>query len=162
MYRKPWTNKERKFLSDNINVLTNFEISKELSRTEYAVATTIRRYKIQRDYMVAAKMRNPSGANSPQWKGGQVMANARFRASHKEELALCDIEYKMRYPERVHAGNAARYALKTGKIKKQPCKISGDTKNVVMHHDDYNKPYNVIFLSRSNHMILHLKAKRLC
>ena len=41
--------------------------------------------------------------------------------------------------------------LRRGKIKKHPCFICGD-KNSQMHHDNYNKPLEIIWFCRKHHM----------
>lgn len=48
----------------------------------------------------------------------------------------------------------ANVYLKRGKIKKEPCRICGDLKSQ-MHHEDYSKPTEVIWLCRKCHLELH-------
>ena len=43
-----------------------------------------------------------------------------------------------------------------GITKKKPCEICGDLK-VHAHHEDYNKPFNVIWLCKKHHAELHRK-----
>jgi len=53
--------------------------------------------------------------------------------------------------------NARAYAhvyRDRGKIKKENCKICGSP-NSQMHHEDYNKPLQVIWLCRKHHLELH-------
>ena len=61
-------------------------------------------------------------------------------------------------PERSRLrANARAYAnvyLKRGKLKKKPCERCG-TKNVQMHHDDYNQPLQVRWMCRQCHLRLH-------
>lgn len=59
-------------------------------------------------------------------------------------------------PEAKKKANARSYAnvyLRRGKIKKQTCKC-GDS-NSQMHHEDYDKPLEVIWLCRECHLDLH-------
>jgi hypothetical protein len=45
-------------------------------------------------------------------------------------------------------------AVKNGIVVKQPCSVCGETKSEA-HHEDYNKPYDVIWLCRYHHSALH-------
>ena len=47
-----------------------------------------------------------------------------------------------------------RDAIKSGKIKRQPCEICGDKKSDG-HHPDYKNPLEVIWLCRIHHAELH-------
>lgn len=44
--------------------------------------------------------------------------------------------------------------LRTGRIIKENCKKCGDS-NSQMHHPDYNKPIDIIWLCRPCHLQLH-------
>ena len=48
------------------------------------------------------------------------------------------------------------YAVRTGKIKKLPCKVCG-YEIVEAHHEDYSKPLEVIWLCREHHRIADIK-----
>ena len=52
----------------------------------------------------------------------------------------------------------ANKALKTGKIKKQPCRICGDLKSE-KHHSDYSKPLKVKWYCKKHHPKLKAKAE---
>lgn len=59
-----------------------------------------------------------------------------------------------------------RYAIKTGKIVKQPCEICGEIK-VEAHHSDYNKPLKVMWLCKEHHLSQHgrngiIKNHKIC
>ena len=47
-----------------------------------------------------------------------------------------------------------KYALSVGKIKKQPCMVCNNIK-VEGHHKDYSKPYDVTWLCRKHHYVIH-------
>ena len=51
----------------------------------------------------------------------------------------------------------ARVARKRGTLKAIPCQICGDPE-VEMHHHDYDKPLDVIWLCRSCHLEYHRYA----
>lgn len=73
--------------------------------------------------------------------------------------------WQLKYPERFKAHWQVRYAIKMGRLTKQPCVVCGNTL-VVAHHDDYSKPLEVIWYCRSHHREAHyadtsgLKAKK--
>ncbi len=42
-----------------------------------------------------------------------------------------------------------------GKIKKEPCVVCGEMEKVEAHHEDYDKPLEVIWYCRKHHIELH-------
>lgn len=49
--------------------------------------------------------------------------------------------------------------LRRGKLKKEPCEACESPKSQ-MHHEDYSKPLNVIWLCRRCHLALHARRGR--
>lgn len=49
----------------------------------------------------------------------------------------------------------AQKAVRAGKIKKQPCKCGKI--EVEMHHEDYNKPFEITWLCKMCHEDLHFE-----
>lgn len=49
-----------------------------------------------------------------------------------------------------------REAVKAGKVKKLPCRVCGDVKSEG-HHEDYSKPFDVIWLCKVHHAEVHPK-----
>ena len=62
-----------------------------------------------------------------------------------------------RVPEQHNARVMAQRALKIGTIKKEPCSVCGKERSE-MHHPDYSKPLDIIWLCRSHHQYLHSHA----
>ena len=60
------------------------------------------------------------------------------------------------WPEAHRCRSKLRSALLTNKIKKEPCKICGNP-NIVGHHEDYSKPYDVIWVCRKHHYQIHYR-----
>ena len=58
------------------------------------------------------------------------------------------------FPEKYKARGAVANALRSGRLKKQPCEICGD-ENVHGHHDDYSKPLDVRWLCPVHHREAH-------
>lgn len=48
-------------------------------------------------------------------------------------------------------------AVKKGVLKKQPCEVCG--KKAFAHHEDYNKPLEVIWFCNKHHMEYHRNRK---
>jgi hypothetical protein len=71
-----------------------------------------------------------------------------------------ELNSKLRYPEKQKARRLLQEAVRQRKIKKQNCKVCG-SKITQAHHEDYFKPYDVVWLCRTHHAeadkILRLK-----
>ena len=52
------------------------------------------------------------------------------------------------------------YAILTGKLVRQPCERCGTAQHVVAHHEDYNKPLDVVWLCKHHHKERHLEIDR--
>lgn len=63
-------------------------------------------------------------------------------------------------PKKYKAHSIVNEALKTGKLKKpNKCSNCNQEKNVQAHHEDYNKPLEIIWLCVSCHSQLHKQKK---
>lgn len=75
-----------------------------------------------------------------------------------------DTEYEKRYlstPEgkaKKKARSAVSYALRRGKIERQPCGVDGCTRKAQAHHQDYNKPLEIEWLCQVHHAEKHSKG----
>lgn len=67
-------------------------------------------------------------------------------------------EYKKRNPEKIKARYAISNGLKKGTVIKSPCMVCGEVKSEA-HHEDYNKPFEVIWLC-AKHYSEHEKRKK--
>lgn len=54
--------------------------------------------------------------------------------------------------------SALNYAVKTGKLVRQPCEVCGKVRTDG-HHPDYNKPLSVQWLCRKHHLELHVASR---
>lgn len=54
-----------------------------------------------------------------------------------------------------HAHSAVSYAIRTGRIVKQPCQMCGTEIGIHAHHDDYTKPLDVMWLCVVHHKARH-------
>ena len=59
------------------------------------------------------------------------------------------------------ARKAVYYAIKTGKLVRQPCQVCGDPKTEA-HHEDYSRKLDVTWVCRKHHGFVHRKDLVLC
>jgi hypothetical protein len=74
------------------------------------------------------------------------------RNMHKQS----SYKYTREHPERRSARNKARRALLTGKIQKMPCETCGKEESQ-MHHPDYSRPLDIMWLCKLCHEEWHKK-----
>jgi len=55
------------------------------------------------------------------------------------------------YNSRSRVYHSVASALKSGKLVKGPCQICGIKENIEAHHEDYNKPLDVIWVCPLHH-----------
>ena len=87
------------------------------------------------------------------------------RQRRKNNKGLKTKEYRIycdKNPEKVKAHRILREAVRTGKIKRLPCKVCGENRKyrVHAHHDDYSKPLSVKWLCGVHHKIAHSVAPK--
>lgn len=63
--------------------------------------------------------------------------------------------WRKRNPKSYLAHLLVRNVLRIGVLERQPCVVCGALK-VDAHHEDYDKPYDVVWLCRKHHRALHL------
>lgn len=59
-------------------------------------------------------------------------------------------------PEKNAARILLQAAVRSGKVKREPCEVCGNGKSDG-HHSDYTKPLKVKWLCRKHHMEIHRK-----
>jgi len=83
--------------------------------------------------------------------------------SRSEEGRRRAAEDRKKHPDRYHARYLANVARRKGILIPQPCEICGSIDHLEMHHDDYSKPLEVMWLCRpchrkkDNSIKMHLK-----
>lgn len=84
----------------------------------------------------------------------RVRAADRKRYKRPKELARLTANTKRwreENPEKWEAQKKVAYAIKTGKLVKQPCEKCNTNHRVHAHHDDYSKPLAVRWLCPLHH-----------
>ena len=74
--------------------------------------------------------------------------------AHHKKFWLADNKLK------VKAHRDVSYAVKTGKLIRQPCERCGTAEHVVAHHEDYSKPLDVVWLCKHHHKERHLEIDK--
>lgn len=98
--------------------------------------------------------------HEPKERARRLAKNRKYSATYvrpaltKEELREKELKHRLRNPEKCKARAAFKWAVKSGKITRQPCEVCGAPKGEG-HHDDYSKPFEVQWLCRKHHMELH-------
>lgn len=77
------------------------------------------------------------------------------KAAHQRALA----KQRILAPYKDMARQAVSYALRTGRIVRQPCRDCGSIK-AEAHHSDYSKPLDVIWLCNKHHHDEHERIKK--
>jgi len=85
-----------------------------------------------------------SGENNPNWRNGR--SSDPYNSYVKS--------YKQKNPLKIKAHNLINTEIRSGRIKRLPCQECGALK-VDAHHEDYFKPYDIIWLCRSHHNARH-------
>ena len=80
-----------------------------------------------------------------------------YYQQHKKEAKEYNRRYRKNNREKKTAHDRVKYALRTGKIKKQPCACG--CKEVEAHHGDYSRPLEVEWICVPCHNKLHSGRK---
>lgn len=91
-------------------------------------------------------MRDQSGSNNPNWKGGITGTAPYYRANKAA--------YRRSHREKHLAHKAVQTAVARGKMIRQACQVCG-VKNAHAHHRDYSKPLDVEWLCKTHHEETH-------
>lgn len=81
------------------------------------------------------------------------------RKCHAEHMRLTRPKYSelsIETKEKIKIRSRTRAAIKGGAIQKQPCVICGKTPTEA-HHEDYGRPFNVVWLCKKHHAKIHTK-----
>ena len=90
----------------------------------------------------------------------KALYQRQYRAANREKIAARAKEYSRQHKIECHVQGRTSYAIKRGKLIRQPCEMCGATENIVAHHDDYSKPLDVHWLCATHHKRLHAEHKR--
>jgi hypothetical protein len=77
-----------------------------------------------------------------------------WRAAHPGYGTARKRDWWNKNKDRLKVRNTVRYAMKAGKLVRQPCVICGEPKTHG-HHTDYSKPLDVVWLCQPHHVEVH-------
>lgn len=87
------------------------------------------------------------GVRNPRWLGGVSNDNMRYRRRAREK-----------WPTHESARRKVAYAVKYGHLEKRPCVECGNPDSNG-HHEDYDRPLDVVWLCRGCHDAEHARIK---
>jgi hypothetical protein len=82
-----------------------------------------------------------------------------LRVKRREYLERTGNKWRFNYPEHVLARHLVKNAIRSGKLVRQPCWCGGKGE---AHHEDYTKPYQIVWLCRQHHAEAHRKSEQIC
>lgn len=118
-------------------------------------------YRIRhRKYNAKYRAKDPErqNARSRAWSLAHPEVKRNHYKNNKQKYIDRAKEYDKQHPLEKKVRGKLYRAVKTGKIKKQPCEVCGNPK-ADAHHDDYNSPLEVRWLCRSHHAEWHAHNK---
>jgi hypothetical protein len=68
-------------------------------------------------------------------------------------------EYRKRNREKMAAQRKVAYHVQRGNMTPKPCNVCGTTVHVHAHHEDYNRPLDVIWLCAEHHKAAHMEEE---
>ncbi|MCK5610798.1 hypothetical protein KAR91_53490 [Candidatus Pacearchaeota archaeon] len=73
----------------------------------------------------------------------------------KQSRSVSKAKYRAKYPQKDKAHSAISRGILAGKIIRQPCQKCGSNENIQAHHEDYDKPLDVMWLCIKHHSDIH-------
>jgi hypothetical protein len=123
-------------------------------RCKACVAEYMRDYHKRNREHIIAKVEAWVKANPEQARKLKREATRRFRQTERGQQYMRE---QRREPHVDRAYTAVYRALKSGRLKKEPCEVCGAEKSQA-HHDDYSKPLEVRWLCAVHHKALHMEV----
>ena len=81
-----------------------------------------------------------------------------YYLKHREKYLEYHKQLDIEYPLKRRCRNIVRTAIENGKLKRgccEDCNISPEQEKIYGHHEDYNKPLEVVWLCQLCHMRRH-------
>ena len=98
--------------------------------------------------------------SSPENKEKAIEYNREYSKQNREIKNAHAKTQRQRYPEKESARNKLKRAVRLGRIlRPEICSICNTTpKRIEGHHEDYSKPFDVVWLCSPCHRKLHLRS----
>ncbi len=95
---------------------------------------------------------------TPKRLKAMLKASRNWKSENLDRHAELAREYRKRHPEKIIAQNRLNYAIRKGRVVRQPCEVCGSTEGIIhAHHRTYKKEdwYNVRWLCFVCHKLEH-------
>ena len=91
----------------------------------------------------------------------RVAARKEYQSTRggKEAVARGRKKYTAKNPHKRKASHVVNNAVRGGKLLKLPCEVCGSTVRIHGHHDDYEKPLEVVWLCAAHHSQRHKQLR---
>jgi hypothetical protein len=131
VYRKIWAER-------------NIEYLRHIKRVDYC---------LKREHY--NELNNVRRKNSPDGRKEETRLR---QIRHGDQIRQYSRDYKVRHKKQYQAAAKVQSALRSGKLTKpERCAICSSPMNLRAHHNDYDKPLDVLWICESCHRILHNK-----
>ena len=89
----------------------------------------------------------------------RIKARVEYQKNNPDKFRAYKKKWELNNPEKRNATITVNNHKRDGKLISKPCLICGD-KNVQAHHEDYNKPLEIIWLCDKHHKELHKNRRK--
>ena len=82
-----------------------------------------------------------------------------YYLKHRPEYLERNRQERIKYPLKIQSRHELNHAIEGGELKRGRCEDCGktpDQEKIYGHHEDYNKPLDIVWLCSSCHMRRHL------
>lgn len=96
----------------------------------------------------------------PEKRAAMQSAGRSWKSANLGQHAALARAYRRRHPEKIVAQNRLNYAVRTGRVQRQPCEACGQAERVHAHHQSYRPEdwLNVRWLCFACHAREHTQA----
>lgn len=83
----------------------------------------------------------------------------RYQRENPDKVREQTKRYRAQNPMKRRAHRKVEVEIRAGRLTGKPCEVCGNQKSQA-HHDDYNKPLDLIWLCAGHHMRRHVYLRR--
>jgi len=118
------------------NIPTIFKWKLNMNKYEFLIANEEKLINFDPSTVARLKRKHPLRSRREK----ELLKLHRKRNNSKKYGVLFSLE------EKLHCNYLVCLAKKKGLLEKQPCEICGNKYNIQAHHEDYRKPFDIIWL----------------
>jgi hypothetical protein len=141
-YRKQWREENPNYFKEYVkqHYAENPNYFKEYVKQHYVENKD---FILKRNKEYYENNKNKISIKSKEWK-----------KNNPEKVLKQQLRYHKKNPKHNKARVLVNQAIKAGVLIKQPCEVC-NKKLVEAHHEDYNKPLDIIWLCKEHHLEVH-------